>query len=359
MDWKKTLSLGQSEIFGLDIGSSAVKMLKLRKEDGSYAVTAAAIAEIAVSKGNDDLIQDSIDQKEANTIMAIKECFDFTRIQTKLVVCSICGPQIAVRDFKFPLLPSEEIEGAVMLEAAQSCPFNTRDGAVDYQIIPAGENEIGGVLVAATNSIIKGKMRLLESASLDCVLMDVDGLALLNCFNACEKRESGRPTSVLNVGSSNTNLAIIGNNNWPFIRDVGYAGNDIIQEIAEKNTVSIEVVKKALFGDSEEIQLELHKSLEKACEKLTADVTKTLRYYTAQEKINLAEKIYICGGFALAKGFIEILNSQLPAEAVLWNPFDKMRCDTGHDHRGIMQKNILQKSGPAMAVVAGLAMRSI
>jgi type IV pilus assembly protein PilM len=358
MDWKKTLSLGQSEIFGLDIGSSAVKMIQLRKEDSSYAVVAAAIANIA-SGQSDDISQDSVDQKEVNTTMAIKECFDFTRIQTKLVVCSVSGPQVAVRDFKFPLLPLEEVEGAVMLEAAQSCPFNTRDGAVDYQIIPAGENEVGGVLVAATNSIIKSKMRLLESASLNCVLMDVDGLALLNCFNACKKREPGRPTSVLNVGSSNTNLAIIGDNNWPFIRDVGYAGNDIIKEIAEENNVSTEIVKKTLFGDADTGQLELHRSLEKACEKLTADVTKTLRYYTAQEKMNLAENIYICGGFALAKGFIEILNSQLPAEAVLWNPFDKMRCNTGHDHRGIMQKNILQKSGPAMAIAAGLAMRSI
>jgi Tfp pilus assembly PilM family ATPase len=189
--------------------------------------------------------------------------------------------------------------------------------------------------------------------------MDIDGLALLNCFNACERREAGRPTSVLNVGGTYTNLAIIGNNNWPFIRDVAYAGNDIIEEIATEKTMSAESVRKALFGDSAEAQSKIHDSLEKACWKLTADVTKTLRYYTAQEKTTLAEKIYVCGGFALAKGFVEILNSQLPAEAVLWNPFDKIRCDTGYDSRGILQKNVLQKSGPALAVAAGLAMRSI
>ncbi len=359
MDLERMLNLRPTEVFGLDIGSSAVKMIRLRKDNGSYAVTAAAVADIATVKGDDDLNKGSSELREINTIKAVQECLEFAQIQTKLAVCSVCGPQVAVRDFRFPLLPTEEIESAVMLEATQSCPFNMKDGTVDYQLVPVVDNETNGVLVAATNAIINNKLRLLQGAFLDCVLVDIDGLALLNCFNACERRETGRPTSVLNVGSSYTNLAIIGNNNWPFIRDVSYAGNDIIEEISNEKNVSTETVKKALFGNSAEAQLELHDSLEKACWKLTADVTKTLRYYTAQEKTTLAEKIYVCGGFALAKEFVEILNSQLPAEAVLWNPFDKIRCNTGYDHRGILQKNVLQKSGPALAVAAGLAMRTV
>ncbi len=359
MDWERVLNFGPAEVFGLDIGSSAVKIIRLHKDDGGYAVTAAAIANIAAGKDDDDFGRDNSDLMEINTIRAIQECLEFAQIQTKLVVCSVCGPQIAVRDFRFPLLPHGEIEPAVMLEATQSCPFNVKDGAIDYQLIPVNENETSGVLVAATNAVLKNKINLLQEASLDCVMMDIDGLALLNCFNACERREAGRPTSVLNVGSSYTNLAIIGSNNWPFIRDVAYAGNDITEEIANEKNISKESVKRALFSDSAEAPVELHDSLEKACWKLTADVTKTLRYYTAQEKTTLAEKIYVCGGFALAKGFVEILNSQLPAEAVLWNPFDKLRCDTGLGHRGTMQKNALQKSGPALTVAAGLAMRSI
>jgi type IV pilus assembly protein PilM len=360
MDWERLLNFGPVEVFGLDIGSSAVKLVRLRKDDGSYVVTAAAIADItAVEEDEDDFSRDTSELRKMNIVKAVQECLEFAQVQTKLAVCSVCGPQVAVRDFKFPLLPTAEVESAVMLEATQSCPFNVKDSAVDHQLIPVVEGEISGVLVAATNAIIKHKIQLLQEASLDCVLMDIDGLALLNCFNACERREAGRPTSVLNVGSSYTNLAIIGNNDWPFIRDVSYAGNDIIEEIADDKGISTEAVKKALFGNSDEARPELHDSLENACWKLTADVTKTLRYYTAQEKAVLADKIYVCGGFALARGFVEILNSQLPAEAVLWNPFDKIRCNTGFDHRGVLQKNVLQKSGTALAVAAGLAMRSV
>jgi hypothetical protein len=34
---------------------------------------------------------------------------------------------------------------------------------------------------------------------------------------------------------------------------------------------------------------------------LIVDVTETLRYYTAQEKSTVVEKVFVCGGFALVK----------------------------------------------------------
>ena len=53
----------------------------------------------------------------------------------------------------------------------------------------------------------------------------------------------------------------------------------------------------------------------------------------------------VCGGFALAKGFVELLNRELPAEVVSWNPFEKMRCRVAGNHRAALLKKILRKSG--------------
>jgi type IV pilus assembly protein PilM len=349
LDWKRTfkLELEERRVLALDIGSSAVKIVQMHKYNGGRAVTAAKIVEIAANEGNNN-------QREINTTRAICECLESTGVRTRMAVCGVSGPEVAVRYFKFPSLPPEEIEGAIMLEAAQVCPFNVDDGTVDYQLIPDGENNISGVLVAATNKLIKNKVQLAKNASLDCVLMDIEGLALLNCLNEYEKRKAGRTTAVLNVGDSFTTLAIMSDNGLPFIRDMAYAGDGIVEEIATENNVSTESIKKILSGDSMEAQLELRDSLERACERLIADVTETLRYYAAQERAAIVEKIFVCGGFSLVTGFVELLDKQLPATAVLWNPFDKMRCDPGRHC-----EDILAKRGPAMAVAAGLAMRTI
>jgi len=373
LDWKRSfrLEFEHHEVFGLDIGSSEVKLIQLRKNGTDYAVTAAGIAPIGAG-------EDGKNRREINTIRAIRGCLKSAGIQTPLAVCSVCGPEVAVRHFKFPPLPPQEIEGAILLEAAQVCPFNVHDGPVDYQLIPNGADSVTGILVAATNKLIKSKVQLAKNASLDCVLMDVNGLALLNCLSKYEKghtgpagsktpepsapllartsNEAGRTTTaILNVGGAYTTLAIMGEN-MPFIRDMAYASNDIVRQIAIENDISTERTWKILFGREEptEPPITLGDSLEKACQKPIADVTETLRYYTAQEKSAIVEKIFVCGDFAPVKGFVELLDSRLPAKVSVWNPFDKIRCNAGR-----LCEDILQKNGPAMAVAAGLAMREI
>ena len=352
MDWKRLLKLEQYEVLGLDIGSSVVKMVQLRKNNTGYTVTAAGIVDIV------DEAESSKNRKEANTVKAISKCFKSAGMWTRLAVCGVCGPEVAVRYFKFPSLPPAEIQGAVFLEASQVCPFNVDDSVVDYQLIPDGEDNVSGVLVAATNKLVRKKNRLTKSASLENVLMDVDGLALLNCFNECEKPEAGRTTAILNVGTSFANLAIMGDNGLSFIRDVAFAGDDIIEQIAAERNVSTDAVSRILFApyghEQGQRQSELDDSLDRACLKLVTDVTETLRYYTAHEKSAFIENIFVCGGFSLVKGFVELLDNQLSATVLLWNPFDKISCDANRRCRDILQKN-----GPAMAVAAGLAMRFV
>ena len=348
MNWKRLLNPEQQEVMGLDIGSSAVKAVQLHKSNTGWVVTAAAVVDITKEgeSGSSD--------KEMDIVGAVRNCLQSSGIQTRLAVCSICGPEVAVRCFKFPALPLEEIEGAILLEAEQVCPFNIDDSIVDYQLIPNGEDTVSGVLVAATNKLVRRKSDLVKQASLSEVLMDVDGLALLNCLSEHESLETGPTMAVLNIGSSYTNLAIVSDNNLPFIRDMSYGGDDIINSVATKNGLSTEIVSGILAGreDPSQDQLELADSLKEACRRLIIDVTDTLRYYTAEEKS--VEKLFVCGGFALVKGFVELLDSQLPTTAVLWNPFEKMACEAGRECEDMLCQN-----GPAMAVAAGLAMRSV
>src|SRR4030042_4379623 len=138
LGWKRLFNLEETQVLGLDIGSSAVKIVQLRKDDAGYAVTAAGITNIA------NEMETNQEQKEINTVRAISECLQSTGVQTQLAVCGVCGPEVAVRHFKFPSLPLEEARGAVMLEAAQVCPFNIDDSAVDYQLVPDGATNTCG-----------------------------------------------------------------------------------------------------------------------------------------------------------------------------------------------------------------------
>jgi type IV pilus assembly protein PilM len=350
---KQLLGLAQNDVLGLDIGSSSVRMVQLARKNGSYTVVAASISDIEQVGGDNSI-------KEANTVKAVQRCLASTRTSTRLAVCSVSGPEVAVRHFKFPPLQPEELYEAVRLEASQVCPFNVYDGVVEYQLIQnaAAENGANGILVAATKEVIRRKTRIVEKCSLNCALMDVDGLALLNCLSESRKNNSQaiNTAAILDIGASCATLAVIGENNLPFVRTVPYAGNDIVAQIAQENNVSPEIVKKDIYGSTRPTipADKLQPSLEKACQKLVSDVAETLRYHSAMAKSSIVEQILVCGGFGMVKGFVDILNRQLPIRTILWNPFDAMRCSIGQQCLDVIQAN-----GPAMAVAAGLAMRSI
>ena len=352
-NWKRLFGFAQYDVLGLDIGTSSVRMVQLAKDDnGNFSVVAAGISDIEDNPADNAA-------REANMVKAVQRCLASGRTSTRMTVCGVTGPEVAVRHFKFPPLQPEELEGAIRLEASQVCPFNVDDGVVEYQLIQNGDTDgsANGVLVAATNDVIRRKLSVVEKCSLDCVLMDVDGLALLNCL--CESKKSGGQigsSAILDVGASCTTLAVMSENNMPFVRTVHYAGNDIVKQIAEENKVSPELVKRDIYGTTRPtIPAEnLGPSLERACEKLVSDVTETLRYHSAQAKTVAIEQILVCGGFGMIKGFVDILNRKLPVRAILWNPFDSMRCSVGRQCLDVIQSN-----GPAMAVAAGLAMRSV
>jgi Tfp pilus assembly PilM family ATPase len=64
--------------------------------------------------------------------------------------------------------------------------------------------------------------------------------------------------------------------------------------------------------------------------------------------------VLVCGSFAVARGFIELLSAKLPLDVALWNPVVRMHCEGDRQSEAV-----LQRVGPSMAIAAGLAMRMI
>lgn len=349
MDFKKLLKLGGGEVFGLDVGSSAVKIVQL--ERGNNGFTAVAAGKMNISVDDESEIA-----RDIQTVCSISDCSKISRVKSRYAVCGQCGPDTAVRYFKFPILPEDEIPSAVALEGQQVCPFTVDENYFDYQLIPDGSDSLRGVLVASTGKSIKHKEKLVRDASLVPVLMDVDGLALVNCLSECVGFKDGHALAVLNVGHTYSTLVIAGEHTVPFVRDINHAGEKIIGILSRKTGLDKNKILEMLLAEevTEKKSLLLESGLEDACKVLIDDVTGTLRYYGAQKKTVQIDTLHVCGGFSMAKSFIEILNNNLPVEVVLWNPFDKIELK-----QNCPGEELLKNQGPALAVATGLAMRSI
>ncbi|HBG28254.1 MAG: hypothetical protein A2Y10_09695 [Planctomycetes bacterium GWF2_41_51] len=338
-NFKRMFGLVEENVAGLDIGSSAVKMVQLSRENDCYSARYAAVVPI----------DNSVESK--SVLNAISGCVKSS--DQKLAACSLSGPDVVVRDFRFPLLPQDEIESAIQFEAAQVSPFDIEQAEFDYQLMPQTNEHISGVLVAAKKNQIEHKCGLSKDAGLECVLMGVDGLEILNCFTELEGKKTDGTTAILNVGYHFSNLIISDDTNPPFIRDINYAGKIITDKIAQEMGVSAETMKFILAENRiVESQKAFNISLAKACEALIEAVLESTRYCSINSKNTNIKKIHLCGGFSQTSGFIELLNSKLSAKVVLWNPFEKIKLPQEQESR-----NVIEKNGPSLAVAAGLAMK--
>ncbi len=338
--------LNKTETFGLDIGSSGVRMVQLEKARDGYNIKSAALADIDAR---------DLEEKEVEIIRQMRKCYENAGITTEMAVSGISGQQVSVRPFEFPHMPANELVSAVRYEASQSCPFDIEDCSVSYQVLNKDKKHIRGIFVAAYGGMIKEKQEMLNNSSLKLVLLDVDGLALLNCLECCEELQQDKTHVILKVDTYFTNISIMNRDSAPFVRDIPIAGLDILTRIANNNGITKESARQIWVegDDSNFNDTELYDILTEAGGKLVKNINDTLKYFSSQSKIKNIDKIFVCGSFAKTKGFIDFLKNELKSDVVLWNPLKKMNC-RDNDIRALVETK-----GPEMAVAAGLALRTI
>ncbi len=350
------MALRGPQLLGLDIGTTAVKAARIGRKGEQVTVTGLAQAAID-QPGHEGLPSDK-------TALAIWRCLHMLREPGGAVVCGLSGPDVAVRTFDFPALPRKQLASAIELEAAQVCPFNLEESTVAHQVLagPTGRGSRAGpperttgILVVAKNTVIAQRRELCERGRTYCMMVDVDGLALLNCLEACNARKPGEKALILNLGGSYTNLAILAEDGLPFVRDIAYGGAAIVSHICQGTGQPREVVVGWLEKtDEERFALpELQPSLKEACATLAERVIETVRYYGTRGSGPSVDRVFLCGGLARVDTIIEIMAGLLGGTVELWDPLSLLPVARA------VRKSELAEQGPAFAVALGLAMRSL
>ena len=351
-------ALGAVPLIGLDIGTTAVKAARIRRKGRNILVTGLAWAALDAL----DAVVAEGSPASDRTALAIWRCVKI--LHDDAAVCSVSGPDVAVRTFEFPALPRKELASAMELEAMQVCPFEISEGAVAYQLLrgPAGRVGKGestermlGIFAAAKNTTIRQRRELCEEGKARCIMVDVDGLALLNCMEACELRDEGESALVLNIGSAYTNVAIISDDGLPFVRDIAYAGDHIISHICHSTGSPKKTVAAALISsDTDPAMLErVRPSLKEACSTLADRVSETVRYYGTRKSGPAVDRIFLCGGLSQSLAAMDALVPMLPGEARLWDPLTILPCTRS------VRRSKAAEHGPALAVALGLALRML
>jgi type IV pilus assembly protein PilM len=122
---------GSKTIVGLDIGSSSIKLVELKKGRSGITVTTMGMEPLA-----SDIVVDSMIVDSGSVASAITKLFAEHNIKAKAVATSVSGHSVIVKpNVKMPAMSDGELSDVIQQEAAQYIPFDIADVNINFQIL--------------------------------------------------------------------------------------------------------------------------------------------------------------------------------------------------------------------------------
>jgi type IV pilus assembly protein PilM len=340
-------------IVGLDIGSSAVKVVELKPAGHSFKVVGFGSGPVP----GDTIVDGAIIDAGA-VADAIARVLDESRIKTRDVVASLSGNAVIVKKINLPMMTEAELSESIHWEAEQYIPFDIQDVNLDYQILSTrpgdGKGSMEVLLVAAKKDKITDYTDVIRKTGRNPVVVDVDAFAVQNAYEANYDVEPGAVVALLNAGASGVNINIVSGEQSLFTRDISMGGNAFTEAIQKELGLPFESAERVKKGEPVDgIQpADVAPILRTVTENLLLEIQKTFDFFKATAASDRIDRVLVSGGTSRVEGFADRLAERFGTPVELFDPFRKIQFDA--KKFGIER---VEDVAPTSAVAVGLALR--
>ncbi|MGB8453809.1 MAG: type IV pilus assembly protein PilM [Anaerocolumna sp.] len=303
-------------IIGIDIGSSYVKIVQMKKNSKLHKLGFEIIPEGMVNQGRIEASQ------------PLSEIIRKTMSKYKIKgnECSLClsGSEVIVRELKLPEMNENQIMDNLKHEITSFLPLNHDEYCIDYKVLDyiESENNTPGklsIMVAAVpNNLVLSYINTLKKARLKVVYVDIfpniAGKIAKWIMNGNNLEVSRSNLCLIDFGARSTNIVILKNGNYFIHKTVNSGGDYLTAIIAEKSNMDlIEAeeykVSNKFFTNSLQNELSLH--VRNFFDFLITDIERTIEFYKNRNNQKSVDHIYIMGGGSLLHGLDEYMEEHL------------------------------------------------
>ena len=335
--------------FGLDVGSSAVKLVQLKEGSTGFALETFAIVLLPPDAIGEGMIKDP-----PVVVDAIKEVVGKARVKTKDAVLSISGRELIMKKIQLPKVTAKELDDAIMLEAEHHINLPIDDVYLDHQVVgrsPGQGGTMDVMLVAFKKTKINEYVAVVEEAGLTPVVVDVDAFALQNQYEMNSPETATEAVALIDIGASIMKTNVLRAGATIFARDIPFGGNNYTQAIAQRLSISFEQAEAAKLGKDVGVKWEtLVPPLEAVSRDLSLEVQRTFDYFASTAESERIGKIVLAGGCAQLPGLNEYLSSNWGIPVELARPLERIQVAP-------IYAGDVSALAPALAVAVGLALR--
>ena len=343
-------------VVGLDISSTAVKLLELSQDKGQYRVE---------SYGVEVIPENAIVEKNIADIDAvggaIKRVRQKSKTKVKEVGVAVAGSSVITKTLELAASLSEaQIEEQLLDDADKYIPYPLDEVAMDFQVRrdhdPEGEL-VDVLLAACRRENIESREEALELGGFKPEVIDIEAHCVqraMQLIDASDIDEHGEDevVAIVDIGATMTTLSVLTGTDLPYTREQMFGGRQLTEEIQKRYNLSFAeagVAKKT--GDlPEDYESEVLMPFK---ESLVQQVMRSLQFFYSSSRFNDVDRIVLAGGVASTPGLTSLISSRIGTPCQVANPFQGMTISER------VNESALLSDGPALMIACGLAMRGL
>jgi len=341
-------------LVGIDIGSHGIKLARLSPAGRRLQLVNLGMLPLPSTAVVEGAIAEPATIQEALIGLVTME-----NLAGKDIALALSGHSVIVKKVRMARMSAEELANALPYEAEQHIPFDVYDVNTDFQILDTTtddkDRQMDVLLVAAKKGPVEELNQVALAAQLRPAVVDVDMLALINCFELNYPEEMhARVVSLVHIGASLMTVLILKDGLSTFQRDIPLGGNQYTEALQKALGLSREEAEAVKLGvkSGQDTQTEPLTVLRRVTEDVVAEIQRSFEFYLASAGDEPIEQVYLSGGCARMKGLATILGSRLRLAVELLDPFRQIDVP-----EKLFDAEYVREMAPMATVAVGLAMR--
>lgn len=338
-----------SDFFGLDIGSTAVRLVELRGSGASKALLKYAYVPLDSTIALSDSRADQ--QKLAQTI---SQLVSQAHVTTKNVAVGIPSNRVFTTVADIDRLPENELAKAIPLQADTLIPTPLAESKIDWALLgdsPADKTKQEILLTSVPNKFVEDRLDVLESIGLNVIAFEPDNLAMAR---ALALPDAGAQL-LLDVGHRATDLVIVLNGAPHLTRSIPTGVEAIIRAASQGLNIDQKQAEQFVFKfglSREKLEGQVFQAIAGTVDLLTTEVEKSIKFFQTRYTGIKVERIIVTGGASIIPEF----------PLYIANKFG-VNVEIGNAWRGVTygqdRQNELLSISNQFSVAVGLAERSM
>lgn len=329
---------------GIDIGTSSIKIVQLKKEQAEFSLETYGIVSVSGQFG-----QEAHFNAISETAEILKQLLQQSHTTTNKVVASLPSSVVFVTMIEMPKLSEKELKQAIEFEARRYIPLPLEEVTTAWNVLeePGGgpDSKVQVLLTAVPSVVIENYVKMFKLTGLQPQALEIEALALIRSLLGSRKEGY----IIIDIGGRSTSLNLVDRGLLRVSRNVLVGGETITTGIAQNLKISLSRAEqfKRDLGLTRGLAQQIPQAMRPALDRIKNETAGLLRIYESGG--GTVQEIILAGNEALLPGLVQYF-SDLGPRVVLGDPL-KFIAVSGE------AKATLNRKALALSVAVGLAMR--